>query len=738
MSGKAKKILMISLQACLFLLVFFSLGIKVSASDVSAEAPDGLRYDEIQGLFNDPNTIWGDTADSNKYRNAFSMAYNGFSNSDHYSALGGISSSRDFADTTGYMWSKSNNMLDVTKSQTFGFWVSLEPGPTGKADSSLAFVLQNDPNGENARATLGNEASGKPIMTPPEGLGVWAPDVSNPDGAIKNSWAIELDTQANNSNVTNNAFDVGLQTAKPHIASNYPGKASSYISSGSNTYQLIHQGIMYHYFGSNTSGHYWHHMTVKYSPNSDGKTADVTYTFNDKNPDGTENSSTGTETQTNPIKESKTETIDLSEFHLNGSKKLYWGFTGSASSLGGGFHLVLESIPTIVDGSVTSQLIDDSQDGRVLDDPDGNNYINSGDNLTYKYQVKYNSGTVDLKDIIAKINLPKLTTFKSGTVTFANGNTETISSGEYSNYLITHTISKSPTANVLNENNKTATVEIHVGTVNSMFGTTVPESYASFKGDTYTGGTHAPGFIIRPSVPKHTLSLTSTTQSSQEIQQDQDATIDGNLKYSDGAKFDTQGADIHVNVDGEDQDLINVGSSGSDTSLNFSQILSGTDLKAGTHKITIFASDSYYIKSNSITFTVIVDDKYSKINVSDAYSFRTLNGASARIIKRQGDWPLSVTSKNSSWKLDAQASPLMDGDKEFAGYIIYKDADSTRDMQDNLIKIGESKDAETGTISIPDKYDWTSDSGVLLQSTTDVTSGNYVGQIDWTLVDSLN
>lgn len=121
MSGKAKKILMISLQACLFLLVFFSLGIKVSASDVSAEAPDGLRYDEIQGLFNDPNTIWGDTADSNKYRNAFSMAYNGFSNGDHYSALGGISSSRDFADTTGYMWSKSNNMLDVTKSQTFGF-----------------------------------------------------------------------------------------------------------------------------------------------------------------------------------------------------------------------------------------------------------------------------------------------------------------------------------------------------------------------------------------------------------------------------------------------------------------------------------------------------------------------------------------------------------------------------------------------------------------------------------------
>lgn len=271
-----------------------------------------------------------------------------------------------------------------------------------------------------------------------------------------------------------------------------------------------------------------------------------------------------------------------------------------------------------------------------------------------------------------------------------------------------------------------------------MFGTTVPESYASFKGDTYTGDTHAPGFIIRPSVPKHTLSLTSTTQSSQEIQQDQDATIDGDLKYSDGAKFDTQGADIHVNVDGKDQDLINVGSSGSDTSLSFSQILSGTDLKAGTHKITIFASDSYYIKSNSMTFTVIVDDKYSKINASDAYSFRTLNGASARIIKRQGDWPLSVTSKNSSWELDAQASPLMDGDKEFAGYIIYKDADSTRDMQDNLIKIGESKDAETGTTSIPDKYDWTSDSGVLLQSTTDVTSGNYVGQIDWTLVDSLN
>ncbi|MFC6323964.1 L-type lectin family protein [Companilactobacillus baiquanensis] len=735
MSGRAKLLLRINFQVCLFLLVFFSCSIKASADVVGEEAPKGLDYPSIQNLFNNPVTIWGTNSDTNRYRNAFVMANNGFSPVDPYSAIGGVSQPLDSSDSTGYMWSKSTNMLDITKAQTFGFWVALSPGSSGKSDASLAFVLQNDPNTDNARATLGNEASGKPIMTPAEGLGVWAPDTSNPDGAIKNSWALELDSGINNTNVSNNAFDIGLQTAKPHIASNYPDESSSYLNTGTNTYQLIHQGVMYHYLGGNTSGYYWHHLKIKYSPNSDGKTADVTYTVNDKNQDGTKNTNTGTETLTNPIEESKTETIDLSKFHLNGGTKLYWGFTGSTGSLGGAMALVLESVPTIVDGSVTSQLIDSTQDNRVLDDPDGNNYINSGDNLTYKYQVKYNSGTVDLKNILATINLPSFSIFKSATVTFANGNTETIPASEVSKNVLTHTISSS--SNYLNDNNKTATVEIHVGTVNTMLGATMPKTYASFKGDTYTGDTYLPGFIIRYTRPSHTLSLTSKTNSSQEIQQDQDATIDGNLKYSDGANFDTNGADIHVNIDGKDQDSVNVRSSSSSPSLDFNRILSGTDLKAGTHTITIYASDSYYIKSNSMTFTVVVDDKYSKINASDAYSFRTLNGASAKIIKRQGDWPLSVTSKNSSWELDAQATPLMDGNKQFAGYIIYDDQNTTQDMQNNLVKIGNSNGVETGTISIPELCGWTNDTGVLLQSTSDVTSGNYAGQIAWTLVDSV-
>ena len=334
------------------------------------------------------------------------------------------------------------------------------------------------------------------------------------------------------------------------------------------------------------------------------------------------------------------------------------------------------------------------------------------------------------------LSLPYYTTFKSGTVTFANGNTEALSSSEIKNRVLTHTISSS--SNVLNAGNKTATVEIHLGMVNMAMDAKVPSSHASFKGDTYGGDTEIPGFTVRATKPKHTMLLTSSTKDSQEIQSDQDATISGNLKYSDGASFDKNGADIHVNIDGTDQEIVNIGSSGSSSSLDFSQILSGIDLKAGTHTITVYASDSYYIKSNSMTFKVIVDDKYSKINAAPSYSFRTLNGARARVIQRQGDWPLSVTSKNSSWELDAQATPLTDGSKTFAGYVIYKDANSTKNMQNNLVKLGESNGTETDTTSIPEKYDWTTDTGILLQSTTDVTSGSYIGTIDWTLVDSVN
>lgn len=716
----------------IILLSIFVLNTKNVQASYSSNVPPGMDYNQMSqkqvsgsytgGVFvTDPaiqkTLITGDTNGAGIANNAFGGMVNGV-----YPALIDIGG----RNPQGALWSTDDTSLDVDKSHTISMWIYFN---TGAIDGGLAFVLQNDPRGAKALSTITKDS--KTALAPSETLGVFAADQNNLthlSGAIQNSWALEMDTELNNSGLIDNSFDNGLSTTgNMHIAAGYPDKESSYTPLSNGAYSLNHDNPDYHQVGNEGEGYYWHHLVITYNPNGDG-TANITYKFNDKNQDGTKNTNTGTETATNPIESSKTYKVDLSNFNLKSGQKLRWGLVGRGSLA---TIETLESVDTVVDASITSDTIDTTQD-RVLSG--SNDYVNAGDKMTLRYNLKYKSGQVDWAKIYSKINIPDNLTVTGGIINYGNGTSETLTAAEVKNGVLGHQLKQS-----LNSSNDTATVDVYATTPSLVTkDTKVSGKDATFLGDTYVGDVTTQDFTIRNNVTKD-LNISSTSSSSMAINKSENATIAGNLKYGDGSNFDSYGADLYVNIDGEDQATIEVTTSDDSSQINFSEILSGESLGVGSHTVKIYAKDSYGNTSKTLTFTITVADKYANLVVGGDYSFDSMNSMYVGTVRRKGDWDIKVNTSNSSWKLSASATKLTgtDGD-DFSGAIIYKNGDSVQTMQDQVVEIGESSDPQTGTIDIDKEYWKNSDTGILLQSNRgSKESKKYTGEIKWTLTDDL-
>ena len=635
----------------------------------------------------------------------------------------------------GVLWSNNANMLDVTKNQTYSMWVS----PSAPViDGGFAFVIQNDkskdPQGIQALSTM-KDFDSNYVFTPQEAFGVWASDIGNTvhgAGAIQNSWALEIDNDINDTGKVNNSFDMGLKTNEMHISTGFPGQSSSYTPVGLGAYALNQTDPDYHVYGGEGPGYYWHHLTVIFNPNSDGKTADITYKFNDKLQDGSKNTNTGTETLTNPIESTRTQTINLQKtFNLAADQtKVRWGLVGY--SVNSKTSVALESVSSFVDANITTDTIDTTQN-RKLDDV--NKYVNAGDNMTLRFNLKYNSGQVDWNKIYGAIDVPKNLSVAGGLITYSDGSTEPISSSEVTNGTVEHILSKA-----LNDDNKTATVDIHATAVSSVpEETPVDGTHATFRGDTYAGDVTTQDFIIRNPKLNRKLDISSPTEKTINIMKSEEATITGDLTYDDGTEFDDYGAGLYVNINGTDQDPVNFTADSTGKKITFGEVLSGASLNEGANTVTIYAKDSYGIKSDKLTFTINVSTKYANVEASPKFEFNDMNSTYVGTVKRKGDWNVVVTTANSPWELTASATKLTgnNGDN-FSGSIVYKDGDSVQTMQDQTVKIGGSTEPQTGTIDIEKDF-WKNDSdeGILLQSTDGTKiSDNYTGVITWNLTDA--
>ncbi|APX71701.1 hypothetical protein M5C72_00715 [Companilactobacillus allii] len=687
------------------------------------EIPPGMDYNQVKSKIFVTDTasktlITGDKNGSGISNNAFGSPVNGVFPA--FIDIGGTNSPQ------GTLWSTDDTSFDVTKSHTISMWTYFNTEPI---DGGLAFVLQNDPRGVQALSTVTSDS--KTALAPVETLGVWASDQNNlthVSGAIQNSWALEMDTSLNNSGLVNDSFDDGLSTTgNMHIAAGYPGMESSYTPLSNGAYKLNHTDPDYHLVSGEGSGYFWHHLEITFNPNGDG-TANVTYKFNDKNLDGSKNTNTGTETATNPIASSNTFKIDLSNFNLKDGQKLRWGLVGRGTSKS---ISTLESVDTLVDAGITTDTIDTTQDKTLSG---SNDYVNAGDNMTLRYNLKYKSGKVNWANIYSKIKIPANLTVTGGIINYSNGTSESLNASEVSNGTLAHQLSQS-----LNSSNDTATVDVYATTPSLVTkDTKVNGEVAAFFGDTYAGNVTTQDFTIRNNVTKD-LNISSTSPTSTSIKKSDSATINGNLKYGNGSDFDSYGVDLYVNIDGKDQDTTQITPDTDKSELNFSEVLSGTTLGVGTHTVKIYAKDSYGNTSQTLTFTITVEDKYANVAAADDLKFQNMTSNYVGIVKRDGDWNIKVTTANSPWELTATAKKLVgsDGD-DFDGSIIYKNGSSIQSMQDQIVRIGGSTEAQTGTIDIGKEYWKDSNDGVLLQSNAgDKKSPKYTGVITWTLTDDL-
>jgi len=284
-------------------------------------------------------------------------------------------------------------------------------------------------------------------FAPDETLGVFAADQNSPHlgNAIQNSWALSLDMHQNISGKINDAFDEGVYQGVPstgnvYISSGYPGEESTYLSGViGGGYRMPRTSVDVGNMSYANDVGMWHHLGVLYTaPKDGGNDADVTYWFNDIFEDGSKNTNTGAtavDTQANPKALERTYPVDLTKLHVNrdadGKRLVRWGLVGRDDSGSSKLTVTFENASPVIDVDIKPQIIDVTQDNRVLT-PE-NLYVNSNDVLIIRYTSTYNSGISPWSSVKSYIKIPDeihLNDSDYGSITFGD-TTHTITNPTY-------------------------------------------------------------------------------------------------------------------------------------------------------------------------------------------------------------------------------------------------------------------------------------------------------------------
>lgn len=350
----------------------------------------------------------------------------------------------------GAIWVSDAARMNLKEDQTVSMWMYFGDGRFSSSASNsgdgMAFVLQNDNNGVNA---IAKKADGTPASG--QSMGVWGTD-SRTDMtksvdtnaiarlAIQNSWAVEFDTTSNRDILPTTSQDNAVTTlAKgpvsdfdrdvnvPHVASNFPGQATTYRSNPVTNYyyaSMVHEGLLKVVgkpaFTFLDAG-WWRHVTLKW----DSSTDTMTYSYNDRTPVAGEEplSATSAETQ----KQTFTSSVKIDpakDLNVGSDGLVRWGFTGSTGSTSSDQKLennivVFDQVPGLVNADVTASLVDNSQDNQNIDD--ASDVVYTGDRMTLRYHLNYKSGRDSWQKIQNKLNLPGGIAYSSAKVTYDDG-----------------------------------------------------------------------------------------------------------------------------------------------------------------------------------------------------------------------------------------------------------------------------------------------------------------------------
>ncbi|GEO77924.1 hypothetical protein FD29_GL000646 [Companilactobacillus mindensis DSM 14500] len=677
--------------------------------------------------------------------------------------------------TVSAVWSKRSqsneadqNYIDTTRRQTMSMWLYF--GGNGSSSvyngDGMAFVLQNVSDDTsnasdyygNLRNGVGGETMGVlgGVTTDFKPANNTSQDLAN--RAIQNSWALEFDTFPNmNAGGFDSNFDTQLKKGDDHIASGFPASPYTYIDNLTNGPALRHSNLIQK--PTLLTDAKWHHITITWEPanvstNQGGSGQaypQVKYDFDDKNMDGTPNSDVITQTVPIQEKDSSGNVISNNPFHLTGTDhKLYWGFTGSTGQVTETNLIIFESIPSITEGDLTSQLFDVTQNNREVTSggTDQANSVNNGDELALTYNPKYVSGSKGWSNIVANITLPTNITYKNATITYGDDTTptETIAlTGDQTT--IKHTLTKA--LGTTDPTRATLTVYGTAKSSNDTNGkplatTSVATAHASFDGSNlYTDVMTTPFKIVQPKK----ITLTATDDTNQSIQIGDNVNLGGKVAYNTSTAIDPTKFQVYANINGQTSKIATsmdsiVDSSSSDT---FHFPISASDLKDGDNDIIFTVEDDYHNVSNQIEYHINVLGGLL-LTTANTSSFKSVNSyPTDRTIGRSDDWNVFVTderAKDSSWTLQAQSSDLINkGDasaKWNNGGIIFVDKNGNqKSLQNSLTTIATGTKTVDGAQVFQISKQWLVNQGILLKQSSYQISGTYHGTITWTVSDGI-
>lgn len=695
-------------------------GIVGQASDTTAidNLPNSFALD---GIFNTTSTIPKVT------NNATLVADNR-----------GLQLTSGATNQNGAAWSTSDNKFDLSKNGRFSMWMYFGKNGATNSGQGMAFVMQN-------AATTGFTTFPSAAKPAGQALGVWGSDYDNTASdastiaasAIQKSWALEFDEQINESRTggDNDGFDYNyMYDDLQHVGSNYPGDAATYKRNGTQGSSAYYFYYMKHLgaFETTLSDGAWHHVTLDWTaPTDTSNIGTMTYTLGDKNP------TTGaSQTPTN----SKSVDVDLTKLGINATdstKQVYWGFTGTSTTKTANNIVAFEHIPGLVNAT-SDVTVTDKTTGEDISDGGA---VNGNDALTYTYKLNYGGGNQSWQNIATKLTKPAGVSFSSGTITYADGSSESLSSSELSSSTIAHTLGKN-----LSTANASATITLN-GQANAVTSnTTVASGTDYFNGSNEINSVTTPSYTIYPA---RQWALVVTSGSTMTTEPGQDVKITGGAGVDSSATEETVANDhvtMHASLDNGntiDDFTLNGSSSDPNAAGVFNLTIPADKLVTGANKLTLYTTDDRGNKSNVVVVTITVTGTltFATVNPNSSFVTTQLPGTST-MIGRNADWNVSVLNsmgQGSTWSVTAQASDFTDPDTnaKLAGEAVWVDeTGNTHSLAQAQVVASGTNTAASQTTDIVD--DWDTDSGVMLKTNSDATSGSYKGKITWTLSNAVS
>lgn len=716
----------------------------------------------------------------------------------------------------GTIWTKDIAKMNMGEDQTASMWMYFGSGYS-KGDG-MAFVIQN---GDYNASAIDNSDKATPVAAKGETLGVWGLDANNQyksskelaATAIQDSWALEFDTFDNrlpdgrqapdsdqnwNSYFLNpvshaNQFDLNMPSGYPHIASNYPGDPNTYKivtknlnwsvtqhhggslwgwdtseprSATYNYATMVHQQPITNDFLLlwNRDGK-WKHLTLDWRAPSAGSTeGQMTYTFNDKDPD------TGEKIAEAP---SRTVPIDISKLRLGADKRVRWGFTGSTGALYENNLVVFEKVPGLVDVDAKAQLVDKSQANKVIDDPKARVY--TGDRMVLKYHLNYKSGRDSWQKIQSKLHLPAGIAFNSATVTYDDGKlaadkgTETfgINPDDISGQSVSGILARSLSKNTTVGETAGATITFTGYATSKIATASSPEEIASqtssFEGTNaitqattsafqLVAGEDDTSVMTMSLTGDHVLPGSDNLRGSESLDSAADVTVSGRIDYrkkSDGTAITGKTLTLQPRFNGESLQTKVITDTEKRGIYDFTYTIPAGNLLGGGHDniLELFAADTsaHLSATNSLRYTVMLRGGTRTMSVSSFATFNKDNpqhmtGRRMRL-KPDSNWSVTVhdsVGKNDAWTLQASASPLTSRlrDGLLAGDLKYVDGEGN----ENSLTQGSVNLEHHVTASDDEDFDITKlwrdkpNRGIFLDIDGGAAQGQYMSQVSWTLI----